>query len=241
MQSWFSRVGGKRILRKVIVPLFPPKKSYNTYVEPFVGAGWIFLAQETDHEVINDIDPFVYHMWKDLQDTSAETIRKMDFSISEKRFNDLKKGGGHRLYRNKYLTLFSYAGNRETLDYSGKKGRGENAVSKMLKVKERIKDVKIENKDWLDVVKKYDSPKTLFYLDPPYFQTDNTAYSHDRIDYEKIAEVMKKMKGFAVLSINDKPEMRKIFKGFKMKKVVVRNHLDNPVVKERKELIIKNF
>lgn len=242
MNSFFSRIGGKRLLKKTIVSLFPPKDKFDLYVEAFVGAGWVFLEQESSNEVINDKDKFVYDMWHDLQKSNREKLEKMDFTPSKSKFYDMRDHAEKydRFYRNLYLSYYSYGSRRQTYSIANKK-HGGGVIDKLLKVKERIKNTKIENKDWLDIVKKYDSSKTLFYFDPPYYDVFNKAYSHEEIDYNKIAEMMKTMKGFAILSINDVPEMRKVFKGFRMKKVVVRNYLYNPKVIERKELIIMNF
>ena len=52
----FCRAGTKYRIRKTIINLFP--KEYNTYVEPFVGGGSIFLnaPKNSKKEIINDND-----------------------------------------------------------------------------------------------------------------------------------------------------------------------------------------
>lgn len=55
----------------------------------------------------------------------------------------------------------------------------------------------IENLDFEEVIKKYDSPKTYFYCDPPYFKTENYYINHEfGLDtHERLANTLKSIKG----------------------------------------------
>jgi DNA adenine methylase len=60
-------------------------------------------------------------------------------------------------------------------------------------------------------------------------------------EYSKIAETMRTMKGGAILTINDHPEMRKVFKGFKMKTVDINYTIGGAGKgKKSRELIFEN-
>lgn len=65
----------------------------------------------------------------------------------------------------------------------------------------------VENMDFEDVIKKYDSPKTYFYVDPPYYIVGEGAYysNHDfnRNDHERLANVLKEIQGKFSLSYYD--------------------------------------
>jgi DNA adenine methylase len=67
----------------------------------------------------------------------------------------------------------------------------------------RITDV--ENMDFADVIKKYDSPTTYIYLDPPYYRTENYYSNHDfgRKDHERLADCLKNIQGKFSLSYYD--------------------------------------
>ena len=64
---------------------------------------------------------------------------------------------------------------------------------------------KVENMDFADLIVKYDSPTTYFYLDPPYFKTENYYSNHDfdRDDHERLANVLDEVKGKFSLSYYD--------------------------------------
>lgn len=54
-----------------------------------------------------------------------------------------------------------------------------------------------ENLDFQEVIEKYDSPTTYFYVDPPYWKTENyySAHDFDRDDHERLANCLKKSEG----------------------------------------------
>jgi DNA adenine methylase len=68
-----------------------------------------------------------------------------------------------------------------------------------------LKITHVENMDFADVIKKYDSPNTYFYVDPPYWKTENYYSNHDfdREDHERLANVLKSMEGKFSLSYYD--------------------------------------
>lgn len=75
----------------------------------------------------------------------------------------------------------------------------------------RITDV--ENMDFEEVIKKYDSPSSYFYIDPPYWKTENYYSNHDfdRNDHERLAKCLKGIKGRFSLSYYDFPLLNEWF------------------------------
>jgi DNA adenine methylase len=65
----------------------------------------------------------------------------------------------------------------------------------------------VENMDFQDVINKYDSPKTYYYTDPPYYIVGEGDYysNHDfgREDHERLANVLKNIEGKFSLSYYD--------------------------------------
>jgi DNA adenine methylase len=52
------------------------------------------------------------------------------------------------------------------------------------------------------------------HLDPPYWETTGYGVPFDLSQYELMADLLSKLQGKALLSINDHPEMRRIFASF---------------------------
>ena len=73
----------------------------------------------------------------------------------------------------------------------------------------------VENMDFEDVIKKYDSPKTYIYSDPPYYIVGEGNYysKHDfnREDHERLANTLKSIKGKFSLSYYDFPILSEWF------------------------------
>jgi DNA adenine methylase len=63
--------GGKFKLVDKILQSLPARK---TWVEPFVGAGAVFLNVQTEHAILNDINPDLIHLYKTLQTEGAAFI-----------------------------------------------------------------------------------------------------------------------------------------------------------------------
>ena len=71
----------------------------------------------------------------------------------------------------------------------------------------------VENMDFEDLLKKYDSPTTYFYMDPPYWKTENYYSNHDFDvnDHTRLANTLKSLKGKWSLSYYDFPLLSEWF------------------------------
>lgn len=109
-----------------------------------------------------------------------------------------------------YILTQVFSGSKpEKSNYIDLKGKYK---SKYLTFRDKLKNDKwitkfnritnVENMDFEDVIKKYDSPNTYFYADPPYWKTENYYSNHDfdRKDHERLANVLKKIEGNFSLS-----------------------------------------
>jgi DNA adenine methylase len=73
----------------------------------------------------------------------------------------------------------------------------------------------VENMDFQEVIKKYDSPTTYYYVDPPYYIVGEGSYysNHDfgREDHERLANCLKSIQGKFSLSYYDFPQLHDWF------------------------------
>ncbi len=88
---------------------------------------------------------------------------------------------------------------------AGAVSRWLGAVDALPSIVQRLQRIQIENAPAIEVIKRYDSPETLFYLDPPYVHEsrgDSKAYGNEMTDWDHIelAEVLRHIKGRAVIS-----------------------------------------
>lgn len=244
-----SRVGGKFLLKEKILKEFPPPDTYKIYVEPFVGAGHIFFsAPMVEVNVLNDLDPIIPQLFKDVKKLKEEEIEKIDLTPTKKLFDYYKqshfKTALERIQQFLFLNKNSYAGRMLSytpIRYYSK--TNENIQNRIRETKQFFKKHKIiiENKDYSVILDKYDSSNTFFYLDPPYFETaKNVSYSSVYLDPVALAERLKHIKGKFLLSYNDHPEIRRLFKGYKIQKITTRYGVQGGSI-IGKELIIKNY
>jgi DNA adenine methylase len=109
-----------------------------------------------------------------------------------------------------YILTQVFSGSKpETSNYIDLKGKYK---SKYLTFRDKLKNDKwltkfdkinvVENMDFEELIKKYDSENTYFYLDPPYWKTENYYSNHDfdRNDHERLANVLNNIKGKFSLS-----------------------------------------
>ena len=104
----------------------------------------------------------------------------------------------------------------------------------------RLQSAYIEHLSWERVVEKYDRPHTLFYLDPPYWETEGYGVEFGWNHYERMAELAKSIKGATVISINDHPDIRELFDGLHIESVDINYTVGGGSGSAAKELILWN-
>ena len=120
----------------------------------------------------------------------------------------------------------------------------DNAVEYMTKVQERLRGVNIENKDFADLIKVYDRPTALFYLDPPYVNTEKYYDSpFCAQDHQRLREVLGHIKGRFILSYNDHPLVRELYADYRIEEITRTSTLAGKGNNQTQyaELIIRNF
>lgn len=260
MKSPIKWIGGKSKMLKVLLPLIPEHKGY---VEVFGGAGWLLFGKEPSKwEVLNDLDNNLMNLWEVIKHNKEEFIRSFDYTlVSRKTFNGYKEIYKQKSYENKIqqahiLYYLLKAGVGASLPDGGGCGFGIAKDRSRLRLNDLEKDIEeahdrlsrvtIENRDFKNVIKSFDSIETFFYFDPPYRNTARSSYPVGEFTdemYNDLFECCKNMKGKFLITINDDEYIRELFKDFN----IIDHEVYYSVSKQDtgrinfKELIITNY
>ena len=120
-----------------------------------------------------------------------------------------------------YILTQVFSGSKpETSSFIDLKGKYKSKYltfrDKLLKpdwIEHFLKITHVENMDFAEVIEKYDSPNTYFYVDPPYWKTENYYSNHDfdRQDHERLSKSLISMEGKFSLSYYDFPLLSEWF------------------------------
>lgn len=257
MKTPITYYGGKQRMTRHILPLMPP---HDCYVEPFFGGGAIFFAKHVSHvEVINDIDGNLINFFRVLQDRklSYELRRKLRYTLYSRDEYILAR---EMLVRNKgenlsnidkawcyfILTRMSFACKfNGGFGYSKKCNEPkntENAISRIYSAYKRLKNTIIENDCAIKVIERYDSPKTLFYLDPPYIDT-HQCYKHKINDdfLVRLKDTLNNIKGKYILSGYNDYGLENIKRVETIKASSSAKNCTNNTDRDRTEYLTMNF
>lgn len=251
-------IGGKRMLAKRLVPLIGGIP-HRTYAEVFVGMGGVFFRRDLRPpvEVINDWSEDVSTFFRVLQHHYVAFLDMLRFQITSRAgfekllaLDPASLTDLHRAARFLYIQRLAFGGKVAGRNFgvsAGNPGRFDvTKLGPILEgVHERLAGVVIERLDWPKFIARYDTDQTLFYLDPPYFgsEGDYGKALFDRSQFEPMAEQLRQIKGRFVLSINDHPEVRRIFAGFAFREEEVRYTIGGNAedkAHQARELIITN-
>jgi len=246
--------GGKRRLAKILLPLINGRP-HTCYVEEFAGGGsMFFLKQPIEVEVLNDANMELVNLYRVVKNHLEEFIRQFKYALSSRTlFEWAKETPPEVLTDIQRAARFLYI---QKLAFGGKVTGQTFGVSpsspprfNILRLEEdlsqahlRLARVWIEYLDWSVCLTKYDRDYTLHFMDPPYYELEGYGVPFPLAEYHKIAEVMRTMKGSAILTINDHPEMRRVFKGFTTETVGIDYTIGGGGKgKNRREMIVRNW
>lgn len=218
-------IGGKRRLAKRILPQFP---EHTCYVEPFVGgAALFFLKEPSEVEVLNDYNSDLVMLYRCVQHHLEEFVRQFKWAlVSRQMFEWLKSTPPETLTDIQRAARFYYL---QKMAFGGKVSGRTFGIAptgpprlNLLRIEEdlsqahlRLARCYIENLDWKRCIEKYDRPTTLFFCDPPYWETAGYGIDFGIEQYCELARMMRTVKGKVVLTINDHPKMREAFAGYR--------------------------
>lgn len=247
-------IGGKRALSRRLVEIID-NTPHVLYAEPFVGMGGVFFrrTRRPKKEVINDISTDVVNLFRLLQRHYQQLLDVLKWQVCSRaeferlvgldasRLTDLERAA-----RFLYLQRTAFGGKVRGQSFGITRTEGARfdlikLVPMLEDVHERLCGVDIERLPYAELMRRYDTPASLFYLDPPYHgcEQDYGTGVFSSADFEVLAALLEGLQGRFIMSINDTPAIRRIFAGFKIEEVSLNYRLSGRVTPAR-ELIVSS-
>jgi DNA adenine methylase len=197
MNAPFGYFGSKSKIALQLCGDLPP---HNCWVEAFCGSAALSLRKKpAPIEIINDIDNEIVNFFKQLRNNHsalkkaveltpyAET-ELMDARIEKQDLDELERA--RRFLIQSMMAIngvfgeakggFSYSDSYARSGHDARVNRWLNLPARLDQVVARLKSIRIENKDAVKLMKRYENrPATLIYLDPPYFAERSNGYNID--------------------------------------------------------------
>jgi DNA adenine methylase len=220
----FGWYGGKYSHLEWLLPLLPETTHY---CEPFGGSAAVLLNREpAPVETYNDLDGEVvtfFRVLREQKETLIEAIGLTPFSReefeeaiapSEVPLTDLERARRFFIRARQVRTGLAQTASSgrwahclltSRAGMAGAVSRWLGSVEDLPEIAQRLLRVQIENAPALEVIKRYDSPETLLYCDPPYpheSRGDSKAYRYEMTDDEhrNLAECLHQVEGKVALS-----------------------------------------
>lgn len=220
-------VGSKSKIADTLIGIMP---EHSTYVEPFAGGASILFAKPpVKHEVLNDFNGDIVNFWRVVRDRHEDFIESFRYTPASRQiFEEYKEKRAKGEYTDEierahvfyYLNRTCFSGNMCELSFSRSKHmpstyRPDKLEAQINEAWERVKCVMLEQKDFAEILKLYDSSDTFFYIDPPYHIRNRYATElFEESQYYRMRDICGKLDGRFLITLNDDEFIRKTFKDF---------------------------
>lgn len=214
LRTPISYYGGKQKLAKTVLSFIG---KHTMYVEPFCGGGAILFAKEPSLvEVINDTNAELINFYKvcknrfhDLQTLVRSTLHSR--LLHDDAWHVYNKPHLHDEVRRAWAVwVLSTQSFSAMLDGSWGYDKTNNTTTTKIsnkreqfteEIAQRLQNVQVECADALYIIDRTDSPTTLVYADPPYFNSCMGHYDgYSERDFEELLKRFAGMKGKFLLS-----------------------------------------
>lgn len=240
--------------------------AHQTYCEPFGGSGALLLNKPASPvEVFNDIDGNLMNLFtvvRDHQQEFADRIEGLLYSrelyetwrrpIVEGR-EDNPADPIERAVQFYYVirsAFFSHPRKGWRMERGGKNPRRHPfslwaGVKQLDEIASRLTHVYIDHVDFRRCFRNWDSPRTFFFVDPPYYGAEPYLHTLSPQDHQDLAAILAKTQGKWLLTYNDVAVIRRLYAKFPKQRI--RQPLSHYKVElgEKRpcwtQLIIRNF
>jgi DNA adenine methylase len=238
--------GGKSKAIKTLSPWFP--KTISEYREPFIGGGSIAIEiTKSNPDVpvwINDLYVPLYNFWVQLRDRGEELSER----VREEKQRTLDEGDKDKVTAkakelfNRYkaeidtysdfekavaffvMNKCSFSGLTENSTFSQSASNSNFSLvgaDKLAQFSKLIKDWKITNIDYSEVMKEHGSSDTFVFLDPPYdikdFLYGKNREMHKSFDHNRFADDVYNCVHKFMITYNVNDRLKELYKNYNLK------------------------
>ena len=211
----FGYPGGKSRIVDFIHSHLPQRE---LFVDVFGGGGTVFLNRDVKPgDVFNDINSGVCSVFRCFRDPVkydkmlafiASTIHCYEDWVHCKETWKDANDDVERACRWLYMMHYSFGSMGRNYGYvqvnQAFSGKLASKVPAFQFIREKFRHANVENQDWEKILKRYDTFETVFYLDPPYFDSDTQACyganGMNKDEHQHMLGVIENLKGFVALS-----------------------------------------
>ncbi|MGD0460998.1 MAG: DNA adenine methylase [Tepidisphaeraceae bacterium] len=250
--------GGKHYLAEWIIGQF---SAHRVYLEPFGGAASVLLNKPpVEVEAYNDLDLRITRLFRVLQNQGVEFVSRVRFiPYSQKEFEDAGSYPANATEVDKAVSDFvrwrqSFGGKGKNWSYTTARARGGmagdvnawwTAIDQLPEIIERLKRVQILHQPALQAIRRFDSPDTLIYCDPPYLHETRSENSRNiygvemsQEDHRQLAAVLNSCAGTVVLSGYPSAVYDLLLRDWRRVEFKIANHAAGGRTKSRKTEVI---
>lgn len=233
-------MGGKQRLVKKLLSLIP---EHHVYCEVFCGGAALLLNKPpSDVEVLNDIDGNLVNLFIIVRDRAKEfqaALKRLPYSRElyetwRRPFlqgkTDESSDPVERAVRFYYVirsAFFSHPRKGWRFERCGsRKGNARqhaatlwNALTQLDEIATRLRYVYIDHVDFRRCIRNWDSPQSFFFVDPPYYGTEQHIHAFTEQDHKDLAEILSRTKGKWLLTYNETPFIRKLYSRYPRQRV----------------------
>lgn len=275
LRSPVSWIGGKARIAKQIIAAFPHDSAYDVFCDVFCGSCSILFAKTPSRhlEVINDRNGRLIKFWLAAREQAEYLQWKLQsLPYSEYLFKHYKESleSGETLDMLEEATRWFYV-NRGTIAGHINSDKGwsytapqskirysvpsdavgyQNAVELLSLITARLSRVQIHDWDFERAILKYQSPRTLLYIDEPYrgtehyYQVDGTP-AFTREDHKRLARLLNETEALTIISHYDIPELEEDYPSKKWRRVSISSKKElsrmNATLQSTHEVLLCNY
>lgn len=252
-QTIIKRVGGKVKMSNWIKKKLP---AHSVYCEPFGGSFAVGLClpkpDGSNYRIVyNDLDRHVWNLFRVLRENSKDLIEQVELTpYSRAEFENavafIEGGSCEKANPVEWARCYivynrqSFSG-KETGDWCISR-HGENISNTwshlpplMRAVAMHLKTAFVECLDYRELLPKWDSEQTTFYLDPPYLDVEKDFYhvnKEEGFSHTEMRKSLENLQGSWAVSYYDSEEIRDLYKGYKFHELKVKKHMQTKAKKD---------